>query len=77
MSNLQALRAESDRTQAAFDAACKPHYVDGRWGAYRAIECGHRVPAGVMAALDTAHAATQQFYLARDGEQGFLGGRGL
>ncbi|MCH4543143.1 hypothetical protein [Ochrobactrum sp. A-1] len=73
--DLKTLRVIADDADAAFDAACKPHYTDGRWGAYRAIECGIDVPKSVMSALDAAHAARQAFYLARDGERGFLGSR--
>jgi hypothetical protein len=77
MPDLNALRAAADRADAALDEACRPHYCDGRWGAYRAIEAGQDVPAAVMAAMDIAHAARHEFYSARDGEGGFLGSRGL
>lgn len=75
--SLSTLKDRADSAGLAFDAACKPHYCDGRWGAYRAVECGQDVPATVWAALDAYHAATHAFYLARDGASGFLGSRGL
>lgn len=74
---LQHMRDRAERLGTAFDAVCRPHYADGRWGAYRAIECGQDVPAAVVAALDAYHAATTAFYTARDGSGGFLGRRGL
>lgn len=74
---LRCLKDRADAAGAAFDAACKPHFCDGRWGAYRAIECGQDIPATVDAAMTAYHDATQAFYLARDGDGGFLGGRGL
>lgn len=77
MTDLSALRADADAADAAFDAACRPHYCDGRWGAYRAIERGEPVPTEVTAALDAAHGARHAYYLARDGAAGFLGGRGI
>lgn len=73
---LACLKERADRAGKAFDDACRPHYVDGRWGAYRAIECNQAVPPAVTAALDAYHAATRAFYAARDGEKGFLGSRG-
>jgi hypothetical protein len=75
--SLQCLKDRADRASAKFDEACRPHFCDGRWGAYRAIECGNPVPASVSAALDAYHAAVRAFYAARDGERGFLGSRGL
>ena len=74
---LKELRERADDAETAFDVACKPHYCDGRWGAYRAIECGQPVPADVVAAMEKAHKALHAFYLARDGAGGFLGSRGL
>ncbi|EBU7498207.1 hypothetical protein DK058_25365, partial [Salmonella enterica subsp. enterica serovar Typhi] len=76
-SRLKRLRAVADASEAAFDAACRPHYCDGRWGAYRAIECGQVVPGPVTDAMDDYLAATHAFYAARDGDKGFLGSRGL
>lgn len=77
MTDLATLRAAADAADAAFTDACRPHYCDGRWGAYRAYECGQPVPKAVEAALNAYHAAVHAFYRARDGEAGFLGGRGL
>ena len=77
MTNLADLKAAADKAGDAFDTACRPHYADGRWGAYRAVECGQDVPPAVWGALDAYHAATHAFYLARDGAAGFLGSRGL
>lgn len=74
---LRCLKDRADAAGTAFDAACKPHFADGRWGAYRAIECGQEIPATVDAAMTAYHDATQAFYRARDGEGGFLGSRGL
>lgn len=72
--NLQDLKNAADAASLAFDTACRPHYCDGRWGAYRAYERGDAVPASVETALNEYHAATHAFYLARDGERGFLAG---
>lgn len=77
MTNLAALKAAADEAGAAFDAACKPHYCDARWGYYRAVECNQPVAPGVEAAFNAYHAATHAFYAARDGSKGFLGSRGL
>lgn len=74
---LACLKERADNAGAAFDIACRPHYADGRWGAYRAFECGRDVPREVVAALDRYHDATQAFYAARDGSSGFLGSRGI
>lgn len=62
--DIAALKRAADEASDAFDAACRPHYCDGRWGAYRAYERGDTVPASVEAALDAYHAATQAFYVA-------------
>ena len=75
--SLSLLRAKADAADTAFDDACRPHYADGRWGAYRAIECGQNVPEEVITASDAALAARHAFYLARDGAGGVLGSRGL
>lgn len=72
---LAALKARADAASDAFDAACRPHYVN-RWDYYRAIECGEKAPQFVNAAADAYLAATHAFYAARDGESGFLGSRG-
>ena len=74
---LEGLKLAADIASADFDAACRPHYCDGRWGAYRAIECDNDVPKSVLAALHAYHAALHAYYRARDGERGFLGGKGL
>lgn len=72
--SLSELKAAADAAGKAFDDAARHHYADGRWGAYRAAECGQDIPADVWAALEAYHAATHAYYLARDGEGGFLGG---
>lgn len=74
--NLAELKNAADAAGVVFDAACKPHYVDGRWGYYRAVECDQPVPDSVEAAFNSYHAATHAFYAARDGSKGFLGSRG-
>jgi|GEM_PF-5261385 len=74
---LAALRSRVDVASRAFDTACRPHYCDGRWGAYRDIENGRDVNTGVLRALDEYHGAMHAYYLARDGEHGFLGGKGV
>ena len=75
--NLTELKALADKASDDFDAACRPHYCDGRWGAYRAIECEQKVPQSVLDAMDAYRDATRAFYGARDGDGGFLGSRGL
>ena len=76
MADLSALRAAADAASDAFDAACRPHFVN-RWDYYRAVDCGQKVPRSVHDAADAYLAATHAFYAARDGERGFLGSRGL
>ena len=76
MPTLATLRARLDAASSAFDAACRPHFVN-RWDYYRAVECGQSAPQSVHDAADAYLAATHAFYRARDGENGFLGGRGL
>lgn len=70
------LRAQAEAAAAAFDDACRPHYPDGRWGAYRACEFGETLPPEVMATMDAYSDALAAYYAARDGERGFLGARG-
>lgn len=77
LERLKTLREAADRADKEFDDQCQFVYVDGRWGAYRAIECGQKVPKDILTALDKAHAARHAYYQARDGEKGFLGSRGL
>lgn len=74
---LSLLKERADMAGDAFDKACRPFYCDGRWGAYRAYECGQDVPPSVDAAFNAYHAATMAFYAARDGASGFLGARGV
>jgi len=74
---LYKLRIDADTASDVFDAACRPHYCDGRWGAYRAIECGQEVPKSVLDAMNGYCDALHAFYRARDGEKGFLCSRGL
>jgi hypothetical protein len=76
VADITTLKHEADKADAAFDAACRPHYCDGRWGAYRAIELGHPVPAAVLKAMDDYSDACHRYYAARDGSRGFLGSRG-
>ncbi len=76
-SDLQSLRAAADAASDAFDRACRPYYVNRR-DYYLACERDPgSCPASVHAACDAYLEATHAFYLARDGEKGFLGGRGL
>lgn len=73
MTTLSDLKSAADRAESDFDAACRPFYCDGRWGAYRACEYGP-IPRAVESAMAHYIAATHAFYLARDGANGFLGG---
>ena len=66
MTELKALKQAADDAGAAFDKACKPHYADGRWGYYRAVECGQTVADSVESAFNAYHAATYAFYAARE-----------
>lgn len=77
MTDIAQLKRAADTARAKFEAVCQPVYVDGVWGAYRAIECDQPVPANILRTMDETHAAVHAFYRARDGEHGFLGGRGL
>lgn len=72
---LSDLRAATDATRKAFDLACKPHYADGRWGAYRAWDMEEDVPADVEKAMNAHHAALHRYYMIRDGSGGFIGKR--
>jgi hypothetical protein len=40
---LASLRERLDAASDAFDAACRPHFVN-RWDYYRAVECGQSAP---------------------------------
>lgn len=71
------LRLAASAAQAAFEAECARHYVDGQWGFYRALDRGEDAPPETLAASDAYLAATHAFYLARDGAAGFLGSKGL
>ena len=73
---LACLKERADRAGAVFDAASRLHYADGRWGAYREMEYGRKVPRAVESAMDAYRDAVHAFYTARDGERGFLGARG-
>jgi hypothetical protein len=75
MSNLANLKAELEAASVAFDDACKPHYCDGRWGAYRAAEFAEDIPASVWSAMNAYTNACNAYYLSRDGSGGFLGGQ--
>lgn len=77
MKTLPDLKAAADMAADAFNTACRPHYADGIWGAYRAFDRGDDVPATVRSASDAYIAAAHAFYLARDGAHGFLGSRGV
>ena len=77
MTDLRELKRAADEASDALDTACRPHWCDGRWGFYRAEECGLPVPREVTEAGDRYLAALHAFYAARDGDKGFLGGRGL
>lgn len=77
MTDLAQLRQVAEIARAEFEQACQPAYVDGVWGAYRAIECDQPVPANILRAMDETYAAIQAYYRARDGDRGFLGARGL
>lgn len=90
--SLQTLHQSADQAEGAFEAECSKLGTD-RWTWYRACaaidgENIHRNDdtsrdaelAGsdvLRAARDTWMAKLHVFYLARDGEHGFLGGRGL
>lgn len=73
---LALLKERVDAAGDAFDAACRPHYVN-RWDYYLALERGEKTPRAVDDAADAYLAASQAFYAARDGAGGFLGSRGL
>lgn len=74
---LQALRKAGGDAQAAFADACPAHGFFDNWAYWRHVEAGGaRVPA--LDALDAAATkAVHAFYSARDGDRGFLGGKGL
>lgn len=77
MQDLQAMKSAADEAGKRFDEVCRPHFCDGRWGAYRALEYGQALPRNVEAALDEYNSAVMAYYLARDGDRGFLGARGV
>ena len=77
MNTIAALKAMADKTDTEFTKTAMRHYVDGRWGYYRAVECEQTVPDEVETAFQAHHAALHTYYLARDGVNGFLGARGL
>ncbi len=71
--DLVTLKDRADQAGREFDAIALLYYPDARWGAYRAFECNQPVPAQVCAAMENYHSATHAYYLARDGDAGFLG----
>jgi hypothetical protein len=77
MTNLTALKDASDAAYARFEEVSSKHYLDGVWGAYRAYDA-HKdtVPIEVIEAMYNFRNAIQAYYMARDGDKGFLGGRG-
>ena len=82
MTDLNALLAEADRAQAAFEDTLAPNGYADRWHFYKADDNrtgfektpGHDI---VIAAHKAWLAKLHAFYLARDGAGGVLGGRGL
>lgn len=74
---LSDLRDALGVAEKRFDDVCRKHYVN-RWDYYLACERNPAsCPVECHEAADAYIAATHAFYAARDGERGFLGGRGL
>lgn len=75
---LARLRAAADAAEIAFENAARREYgPDGRWEFYRRDAQGLPLDAKVLEACNAYVAALHIYYQARDGERGFLGGRGL
>lgn len=76
MSELTARMDKMVAANTAFEKECERYYTNGKWGFYHASDRGEETPVDVQRAYTAALEATRAFYLARDGEKGFLGGRG-
>lgn len=59
------LLAAKAATESALDTAARPFFCDGRWGVYRAIEAGDKLPRAVQAAFDAHHDASMRWARAR------------
>lgn len=74
---LKALHLRANEAEADFIAACCAAGYAGQFSAYRAEEAGAVWTPALVAVHAAYIEALHAFYLARDGERGFLGGRGL
>lgn len=74
MADLNSLKRRADQSQRDFESSCKAHGYSDHWGAYRREETW---PAELFAAHAKMVCDLHRYYEARDGSQGFLGGKGL
>lgn len=72
---IELLKIAAEAASAALDAKCELFFEDGRFGAFRAIDKMEPLPNGIQEAIDYYITAVHQYYLARDGEFGFIGRR--
>lgn len=70
---LHALRKAVAAAETTLETECAENGFSDRWDAYRAEEAGERLPESIRVAHDAYIAASHEFYLARDGDRGFLG----
>ena len=75
---LSELKANADHAKEAFEAAAYVVYAGGIWDFYRECErCEGNVSPSLLMLYDAYISALHAFYLARDGERGVLGSRGI
>lgn len=74
---LTELNEAANHAEAEFDTACRSAGYGDRWAAYRADMRGAVWPFALIEADKAYTQALHAFYLARDGERGVLGSRGL
>ena len=75
--NLKELLAEADRLHGLFNDACVKAGFADYWEAYKSENDGNPWPEEVKKAWEAQRDALHAYYGARDGDKGFLGGRGL
>ena len=76
-SPLQAAREKADVLRECFKLQCVLSGYADQWEAYRAYDAGEQWPEPLELFWQWMNAAQHEFYLLRDGPNGFLGGKGL
>jgi hypothetical protein len=76
MSILEELKSQANASNVIFIDTCNKYY-DDVWCFYHAEDRGEIIPADVVEAMNQWHHDLHKYFNARDGENGFLGSRGL